>query len=318
MSEKRYRIGVDLGGTTIKVGLLDENGQLLGKKSGETDPYNRTWQEVVGDMALLIRALLEEKGITEEDCVSIGVGSPGMIDHENGKVVFAGNFNWIDVPLLAELGKHFTLPMRLANDADCAVLGEVVAGAAKGAKHVVLFTLGTGVGSGVVVDGRLQGGGPGGMEYGHTVIEMDGEACTCGQRGCIEAYASATALIRDAKRAAEKDKSSNLWELCGGDLSNMNGMIPFKAAQAGDETAQGVVDNYIRYVGIATINAVNIWRPEKVLLGGGIANEGDPLIIPVNDYVRTRVFAGERGAVPLITRAALGNDAGLYGAAALL
>ncbi len=314
-----YRIGIDLGGTNIKVGVVDENGVLVGKKSGGTDPYNRTWQDVVADMANLVKQILSENDIDVKDCVSMGIASPGMIDTENGVVVFASNFDWINVPILSEMRNHFPsgFPMQLANDADVAVFGEVVNGAAKDSSHVVMFTLGTGVGSGVVVDARPQAGGAGRMEFGHVTIAMDGEECSCGQKGCLEAYASATALIRDAKRAAEKDKNSAMWRLCEGNLENMNGRIPFIAANEGDSAAKTVVDNYIKYVGITVVNAVNIWRPDKVLLGGGIANEGEAFISAVRDYVHGRIFAGERGKMPQIMRAELGNDAGIYGAAAL-
>lgn len=318
MAEKQYRIGIDLGGTNIKVGLIDGDHRLVAKKSDKTKPFGRPWQDVVADMARLVSELLNEQRISIEECIKLGVGSPGMIDHIGGVVVFAGNFGWNDIPLLAELRRYFDLPMRLANDANCAVLGEVVAGAAKGARHVVLLTLGTGIGSGVVVDGHLQeGGSAGGMEYGHTIIKIGGERCTCGQDGCVEAYASATALIRDARKAAEKDAGSAMWALCKNSLDNMNAIVPFKAARQGDAAAQKVVDNYIVYLGSAVINCINIWRPEKLLLGGGVSNEGEPLIAPLNTYVRPRIFAGDRGYMPPIIQAALGNDAGLIGAAAL-
>ncbi len=318
MAEKKYRIGIDLGGTNIKVGVIDREARLLGKKSGRTNPIGRPWQDVAADMARLTKELLQELNITEDECEKLGIGSPGMIDHVHGVVVFAGNFNWLDVPLLAEVRRYFDMPMRLSNDANVAVMGEAVAGAAKGAQNVVMLTLGTGVGGGVVADGRLQeGGSAGGMELGHTIMVMGGQSCTCGQVGCVEAYASASALIRQARQAAEADKSSLMHELCKGNLDNMNGRIPFEAMRGGDASAKQVVDTYVSYVGTAVINFINIWRPEKVLLGGGIANEGDPLIVPVNAYVRPRVFAGERGYIAPITAAALGNDAGIIGAAAM-
>lgn len=318
MAEKRYRIGVDLGGTNIKVGLVDISNNIVGKHSGKTNPYGRGWQEVAADMARLTQELLAKHNIGIEQCEKLGIGSPGMIDHVNGVVVFAGNFNWNDVPLVAELRRYFDLPIRLANDANCAVLGEVVAGAAKGARDVVLLTLGTGVGGGVVADGKLQeGGSAGGMELGHTVICMGGEECTCGQRGCAEAYASATAIKREGIKAAQANKNSLLWKLCEGDLSKMNGAIPFKAAQAGDADAQTVVDNYIVALGTLIVNCINTWRPEKVLLGGGVSHEGDPLLVPLNAWVTPHVFAGDRGYVAPIIQAALGNDAGILGAAAL-
>lgn len=317
MAKKPYRIGVDLGGTNIKVGIVDEQNHILGKKSTKT-LASRPWQEVAKDISQVTFALLGELKIDVDDCEKLGVGSPGMIDHANGVVVFAGNFDWDDVPLVAELRRYFELPISIANDANCAALGETVAGAGKGAGHVVLLTLGTGVGGGVVANGVLQhGGAAGGMELGHTLLEMDGEKCTCGRRGCLEAYASASALARQARKAAEKDPKSLMHKMCGGDLSTMNGAIPFRAARQGDKTAQRVVDTYIRYLGEGLVNFINIWRPEKVLLGGGVSNEGAPLIDPLNEYVRPRCFAGERGFVPHIEVAALKNDAGIIGAAAL-
>lgn len=317
MADKKYRIGIDLGGTNIKVGVVDENHNLLGKKSVKTKA-ERPWQQVVEDMAKVTMDLLEELNIRLEECQKLGIGSPGMIDHINGVVAFAGNFNWSDVPVLAEMRRYIELPMRLSNDANCAALGETLAGAGKGSRNVVLITLGTGVGGGVIVEGHLQeGGSAGGMELGHTLLVMDGEACTCGRLGCLEAYASANALARFARRAAEKDKSSHMWDLCRGNLANMNGAIPFKAAQKGDATAQKVVDDYIKFLGEGIINFINVWRPEKVLLGGGISNEGAPLTVPLNEYVKPRCFGGERGYVAPIEVAALGNDAGLIGAAAL-
>lgn len=318
MVEKRYRIGIDLGGTNIKLGIVDEDHRVLGKRSAKTHPFERTWQEVVGKMAGLANTLLEELGIGADECLKMGIGSPGMVDHLNGVIDFAGNFGWTDVPLLAEMRRYFDMPVRISNDANCAVLGEAVAGAAKGARHVVLVTLGTGVGGGVIAGGILQeGGSSGGMELGHTLLIMNGEKCTCGRHGCLEAYASARAFTDHAREAAQKNPDSEMVALCRGDLAEMNAAIPFKAARQGDAVAQRLVDDYIRYLGEGIINFINIWRPEKVLIGGGISNEGDPLIIPLSEYVRPRAFGGQKGYVPPIERAVLGNDAGLIGAAAL-
>lgn len=317
MAEKKYRIGIDLGGTNIKVGVIDEDHKILGKKSTKTLP-ERNWQVVVEDMGKTTLALLDELGIGIDECIKLGVGSPGLIDHINGVVGFAANLGWTDIPVLAELRRYIDLPMRLSNDANCAALGETLAGAGKGSRNVILVTLGTGVGGGVVVEGRLEeGGSAGGMELGHTLLVMNGEECTCGRKGCLEAYASASSLARFARRAAEADKNSLMWEMCRGDLANMNGAIPFKAAQRGDATAQQVVDNYIAYLGEGIINFINIWRPEKVLLGGGISNEGAPLTDPLNAYIKPRCFGGEKGYVAPIEISVLGNDSGLIGAAAL-
>lgn len=317
MAEKQYRIGVDLGGTTIKVGIVDANNRIMAKVSDDTRP-ERPWQELIKNIADLILALRKMLNINIEDCEKIGVGSPGMIDHTNGIVVFSNNLNWDYVPLAQELNRYIELPVLVANDADCAALGETVAGTGEGLKHVVLLTLGTGVGSGVVVNGVLeQGSAAGAMEIGHTLLMLDGEDCTCGRRGCFEAYASATALIRQAKRAAKTNSKSLMYELCANDLNNMNGIIVFKAANRGDETAQRVISDYIRYLGEGIINCINIWRPEIILLGGGISNAGEALLEPLNKYIAPRCFAGERGFVPTVQVASLGNDAGIIGAASL-
>lgn len=314
----KYRIGIDLGGTNIKVGLVDSQNNILGKKSTKTNPFGRSYQEVIADMAATVKSLLAELKVPMEDCEKMGIGSPGMIDHKEGVVVFAGNFGWVDVPLLREMEKYIPLPLRLANDANVAVLGESVAGAAKGCNDVVMLTLGTGVGGGVVAGGKLQeGGAAGGMELGHMTMVFDGESCTCGLKGCVEAYASATALIRQGKRIMEQNPDSLMWELCRGSLSHMSGKIPYTAMSRGDKAGKEVCDRYAEYVGCAVATCITIWRPEKVLLGGGIANEGDPLIIPVNQYVQSHVFAGERGLIAPVQKAQLGNDAGLIGAASL-
>lgn len=318
MAARKYRIGIDLGGTNIKAGVIDDENNILVKKSVKTLPLDRSWQEIVADMATLTRQLLAELSIGIDECSKIGVGAAGMIDHINGIITYAGNFGWTGIPIVTELHRYFDLPIRIANDANCAVLGESVAGAAKGAKHILMLTLGTGVGAGVIADGHLQeGGSAGGMELGHTLLVMDGEECTCGRRGCLEAYASAASLTRHARKAAVAHPDSILNEMCKGNLANMNGVIPFKAARAGDETAKRLVDEYIKYLGEGIINFINAWRPEKVLIGGGLSNEGDPLIIPLQEYVRPRCFGGEKGYVAPIERAVLGNDAGLIGAASL-
>ncbi len=318
MTQKPYRIGIDLGGTNIKVGVVDKNNVIVAKKSCKTLAMERTWQEVIAAMADLVWELLPEAGVEIEQCEKIGVGSPGMIDYQAGVVVFAGNFGWEDIPLITELRRYFELPMRIANDANCAVLGEAVAGAAKGAHDVVMLTLGTGVGGGVVTGGVLQhGGSAGGLELGHTLLVVDGEECTCGRKGCLEAYASANALKSNARAAMQKHPESLMAELCKGEPANMNGKIPFEAANNGDEAAKYVVQSYIKHLGEGIINFINIWRPEKFLLGGGVSNEGDGLFVPLNEYVRPRVFAAERGYTPPIIRAALGNDAGLIGAVSL-
>jgi glucokinase len=309
-------------------------------------------------MAGLVDSLLTELRISKNDCAALGVGSPGLIDSAAGVVVFAGNLGWRDVPLAAWLRQRLDLPVSLSNDANCAAWGETQVGAGRGCQHVILLTLGTGIGSGVVVDGRLQEGGvPGGMELGHSLLILDGEPCTCGRRGCLEAYASASALIRQARAAVSAEAlpaaehllsgqhslagrpsdqpaaagsvapgsaapgspapASLMLSLCGGDLTRLDGRVPFLAAAQGDAVAQRVIATYIKYLGEGIINCVNIWRPEKILLAGGVAAAGQALLAPLNDYARLRCFAGAKCFVAPIEAAALGNDAGLIGAALL-
>lgn len=313
-----YRAGIDLGGTNIKAGIIDENQQILLEDSVPTK-VERTYQEVIADMANLVKKLLDQLQIAESELLGIGIGSPGTIDAQEGIVAYSNNFGWENVPLVAEMRKYFACPIAVSNDANCAALGEAKAGAAKETDNVVLLTLGTGVGGGVIVDGKVfEGAHAGGAELGHTSLIFGGESCTCGRKGCVEAYVSATALIRDAKRAACECQASKLNELCKGDLSNMNGKIPFDAAWDGDEAAKKVIDSYLIYLGEAITNFVNIFRPDVILLSGGICNQGEKLTEPLNEYVKQQCFAGEKAYVPSVRCAILGNSAGIIGAANLI
>lgn len=313
-----YRAGIDLGGTNIKAGIVDEEQKILREDSVPTRA-ERPYQEVIADMADLVKGLLTQLGIGEEELLGVGVGSPGTIDAAQGVVLYSNNFGWENVPLAAELLKYFSCPIRISNDANCAALGEVKAGAAKEIANAVLLTLGTGVGGGVIIDGSVfEGAHAGGTELGHTSLIYGGEVCTCGRRGCVEAYVSATALIRDAKRAAQECRESKMNELCRGDLSKMNGKIPFDAAWMGDAAGKEVVETYVTYLGEAIVNYVNIFRPDVVLLSGGVCNQGEKLTKPLNSYIRDKCFAGERAFLPEVRCAILGNSAGIIGAANLI
>ena len=226
---------------------------------------------------------------------------------------------WENVPLIQEIGQYLPLPVEIANDADCAVLGEMYAGAAKGYSNVVMLTLGTGVGGGVVLDGRLFDGRlAGGSELGHMVVCAGGEQCTCGRKGCLEAYASATALVRDAKRAMKKDEESLLWKLCGSDAGQMTAKMVFDAAEQGDASAAHVIDSYVEHLSTGIVNIVNIFRPEVFLLGGGVAGQGKKLTDRINRNLAKYCYAGNRGGIPEVRTAELGNRAGMIGAANLL
>ncbi|MDD3261507.1 MAG: ROK family protein [Oscillospiraceae bacterium] len=323
MMQKSYanfsgiRLGIDIGGTGIKAGAVSSDHQILGRAVVPTCTQ-RPWQAVVQDTAKAARLALKDAGADENQCLSVGIGCPGIISAKTGTVIYSNNLGWKDVPLIKALEKTFSLPLFVSNDANCAVLGEACAGAAKGCRNVVLLTLGTGIGSGILTDGRLlEGGGPGGAEFGHTLLVMDGEPCTCGRRGCFESYASASALIRQAKRAAEKYSESLLATLCKRDLARMNGHIPFLAARLGDPTGLQVVQQYTTYLAAGIANAVNIFRPEAVLLSGGISKEGTYLTNPLEKLVAKEVFGRSASFLPKIRTAALGNNAGIIGAANL-
>ena len=307
-----YRIGIDLGGTNIAVGVVDGHHRIVAEASLPAGAH-RPAEQVVADMCRAVELALNKAGLTPADCASIGVGTPGTCDPERGVVVRAYNLNWFDVPVCAMLTAHFGLPARLSNDANCAALAETVAGAAVGCRNMMLITLGTGVGGGIIVDGRIVSGlGGAGGEPGHSLLVLDGEPCTCGRRGCWEVYASATALLRQGREAAAAHPTSLLNrypELTGRDV--------FDAADAGDETAQAVLERYYVYVAAGITDLVNILSPEMVLIGGGISRQGERLLRPIRRYVAANCFGGENRPQPVIQAAQLGNEAGIIGAAAL-
>lgn len=313
-----YRIGIDLGGTNMKAGIVDENHKIVIQDSIPTR-VEHPYKEIIRDMAELVKDLLKKIHITEEKLSGIGVGSPGTVDAKNGIVLYSNNFNWENIPLAEELGKYFACKIRISNDANCAALGEVMAGAAMKIKNAVLITLGTGVGGGVIIDGQVfEGAHAGGAELGHTSLIFGGERCTCGRRGCAEAYVSATALIREAKFAAKNNPDSIMNELCKGDLSNMNGKVPFDAAEQNDAVGIKVVNDYIIYLGETITNYVNIFRPDIVLLSGGVCNQKEKLTEPLTEYIKTQCFGREKAYVPEVRCAILGNNAGIIGAASLI
>lgn len=311
----KYYAGIDFGGMSAKAGLFDENGKLLAKDSVKTSKEDG-YAVTVAKMAQLVRTLGEAKKVKVS---AVGIGSPGIIDGKEGVVVNWFNYGWSDKPLARDLSEKLGVPVCLTNDANAAALGEAKFGAGKNYEDSVFITLGTGVGSGIVLGGKVFEGSHGaGAEVGHMVVEVGGIPCPCGRRGCFEQYASASALIRDTKRAMFEHKNSLLWTLTGGDPENVDGKTAFAAARENDAAAKQVVKNYIMYLGEGVLNLVNIFRPQAVVIGGGVSNEGEALLQPLRRYVSERLLVDcER--VPLaINRAALGSDAGMYGACALV
>ncbi len=314
----KYKIGVDLGGTSIKVGIVSEDNNIIQKGSCKT-LATRHWEEIVDDMIKVIYSVLNKANLTLDNCESIGIGSPGAIDVDKGEVVFAGNFkSFENIPLVKKIKEEFKLPVFLENDANCAALGEFVAGAAKNIKNGALFTLGTGLGSGIIYDGKILKTRPGGLEYGHTTLIKGGEACTCGRNGCVETYCSATALVKFSKIAAIKNPDSLLNKMCNGDIDNMDAKIPFDAMKKGDKIAKQVIDEYTENLACALTDFSNILNPEVILIGGGLSAHGKLLTDPINKYIKTFGFASNFLDVAEVKTATLGNDAGIIGAANLI
>lgn len=297
------RIGIDIGGTDIKIGLVDVNQKLLASKVIPMETKKEP-EQVVQRIGTEVLELMENLGIAMDQCIGAGVGVPGTIDRKKGIVVYSNNIQWEQVPLVKLLAEYLPVPIRIANDADCAALGETAAGAAKDYQDVVMLTLGTGVGGSIVLDGKIfEGRKIGGSELGHMVIVEDGEVCTCGRRGCLEAYASATAL----KKAA--------WKALG---ERMEPEEIFLRAQKGEKAAEELVEEYLQKLATGVVNIVNIFRPQILLLGGGLSKQGDLLLNPIREAVRKKCFGGNYGEIPEIEIAALGNQSGMIGAANLI
>ena len=311
-----YRLGIDLGGTGIKTGVIDENNRIICKHSAPTDS-SKPFEEVVNDIANAALAAVNGAGLNINDFIMLGLGTPGFIDRK-GNLIFSGNLKWRNVPLKSELEKHFNMPVYVSNDANCAVVGEVVAGSGKGYKNAIMITLGTGVGGGIILDGLLYTGGDGmGTEVGHIPLVVGGEKCTCGITGCFEAYASVTALIRETDLAIKKYQNKTLMHKYTLERGETSGRTAFDCMRMGDVIAAEVVDNYEEYVAAGIGGLISTFRPEVILIGGGLSNEGDTLISPLNEKVGKYVFAYSEIGAPKIVKALLGNDAGIIGAAYL-
>lgn len=313
-----YRVGIDLGGTNIAVGIVAENGTMIYKDSTPTLTDQRTSEELVEAMAKFAVQVVKDAGITMEDVISVGVGSPGTPDAKNGVLLYANNLRMFNVPMRAIMQKFIDKPIYIGNDANCAALGEVVAGGAKDTDSAIMITLGTGVGGGIVINNKIYDGfNNAGGELGHFVMVVDGEYCTCGRHGCFEAYSSATALINQTIQAAKEHPESNIHELVGGDLSKVDGKTAFDAMRAGDATGKEIVDRYIRYLGEGIVSLINIFQPEVFLIGGGICKEKEALFGPLNEMAKRYAYSKDESKQTKIMPAVLGNDAGIIGAAML-
>lgn len=311
-----YTVGVDIGGMSIKVGIVDKDGKIV-KQSRFVTSRDASFD--MDKIAEHINSLLKDLSLTVADLDGIGLGCPGAVSAKTGEIAYLPNLGWQNVPVREMLKKHFDLPIEVGNDASVATLGEVLYGAAKGVEIAAMFTLGTGVGGGMVINGKLfDGGWSRGGELGHTTLFMDGEQCSCGRRGCVECYTSATALIKQTKNAMLINKESKMWEYVNGDLDKVDGRTAFECSKQGDKTANAVVDRYVSYLAESLLNMFNIFRPEAFIIGGGISGQGEYLTNKLKDYCEKFDYGYKDAPKTKILTATLGNDAGIIGAAALL
>lgn len=305
-------IGIDVGGTNLKAGLTDEMGRIL---TVARTPLQFTGPEAFAEtLADLSRDVMRQAGVAERDVEYVGVGIPGAV--RGGDILYTANIPMRNVPLETLFRQHLDLPVLLGNDADCAAAGEYLCGAGKGSSSFVILTLGTGIGGGIILNGKLQTGMGCGGEVGHMVIVRDGVPCNCGRKGCWEAYASATGLIRLTREAMDAHPESLLHRLAA--QGGVEGRTAFQAAEQGDETALAVCQDYVEYLAAGVINLVNILQPEIVAIGGGVAAAPEELLLtPLQTIVKEQCYGRHVGQYPQVVRAIMGNDAGIIGAALL-
>lgn len=311
-----YYIGIDVGGTNLKAGLVDEHYKIVATKKMPLEFQSMEQMgQVLAQMAL---ALVSESGISREEVASVGMGFPGPVDNKAGVVIKTVNIPILFMPVAEIFHRYWDVPVHLGNDADCAALGEYYHYEDKNIESLILVTLGTGIGTGIILNGKIHSGINGcAGEGGHITIVHGGEACTCGRRGCWERYGSATALVRQTKAAMEKHPESKMWEMTGG-IEKAGGRTAFEAARMGDATAQAVVEQYLDYLADGLANFVNIFQPEVIALGGGVSHEKEEsLLLPLRERISTMCFGREAQRHTTLVKAQLGNDAGIIGAALL-
>lgn len=306
-------VGIDVGGTNLKAGLVDDDGRLLAAARRPLNGFTGA-EDFAADLAELALQAVRECGAEPDALRSVGIGLPGAVD--GGTVVFTANIPMENVPLERLFRRYLDIPVYLGNDADCAAVGEYFCGAGRGCRDFVVVTLGTGIGAGIILDGKLRGGAAS-SEAGHMVLQQGGELCNCGRRGCWERYASATALIQQTRAAMEAHPESGLYRAAEA-LGTVDGRTAFRGALDGDETALAVCRQYVEYLASGTVSLINLLRPEAVAIGGGVAAAPEALLLePLREIVEREAYARHGGRVTRVVRAELGNDAGIIGAALL-
>lgn len=313
----KYYVGIDLGGTNIVAGVVDEQYNILAKASTKTN-CPRPDREIARDMAKMAIQAVENAKLTMDQIEWIGIGTPGIANSRDGIIEYSNNLGFVNTPMVKYIQEDIDKPVFVENDANAAAYGEFVAGAAKGANNAVCITLGTGVGGGIIIDGKIYAGSNfAGAEIGHTVISVDGPQCTCGRKGCFEVFSSATGLIRMTRESMAKNPDSSMHKLVAERSGKVSARIAFDAMRMGDAAAKVVVDDYIKYLAAGITNTINTFQPDILCIGGGVCNEGDALLLPVKELVAKEVYTRNSKQNAQIVIAKLGNDAGIIGAAFL-
>ena len=317
---QRYIVGVDLGGTNIVAGAMPEDGSTEIAMRSEPTRADQGAESVVDRIARMIDTVIaetiSETGAKRSDFAGVGIGSPGPLDRERGIVIVTPNLGWRNFPLRDEISKRVDLPASLDNDANCATIGEWWCGAARGARHVIGITIGTGIGGGLILDGRLfHGASDVAGEIGHTTIDSTGRRCKCGNYGCLEAYASGPAIAERAREALAGGEPSALTKLVNGDLTRITAQLVYDAAKKDDDVARQVVRETANFLGAGVANLLNIFNPDVVVIAGGVTQAGAPLFEPLRAEVRRRAFRPAVEACRILP-GTLRGSAGVVGAVA--
>ena len=315
----KYTVGIDLGGTNIVAGVVDKDYNIIARAECKTS-IPRPESEVCDSMAAIVKEAVKKAKLKMDDISHIGIGVPGAVNPETKIVETSPNLLFHNWEVSKMMEERLNKPVRIENDANAAAWGEFLAGSAKGCKNAVAITLGTGVGGGIIIDGKLYSGSNfAGAELGHMVIVKDGKECGCGRKGCWESYASATALINMTKEAIKNEKAefSYMLKAVEGDLNNVTGKTPFDAMLAGDATGKAVVEEYIGYLATGIVNVINIFQPDIICIGGGVCRQGENLLAPVRAIVEKERITKHNEKQTVLCTATLGNDAGIIGAAKL-
>ncbi len=311
-----YHLGIDIGGTNIACGIVSEECEIIARSKVRTNSP-RPYDEILADIIRAGELACEEAGITPAQLDSIGMGCPGTCNQDTGVVEYSNNLGFKNVPLRPDVEKHFCVRTYLGNDADAAAFGEYCAGSAKGADSAVVITLGTGVGSGIIINGKIYSGSNfAGGEIGHTVIVVDGRPCTCGRNGCFEAYSSATGLVTTTREYAAKNPDSLMARLIKQE-GRVSARTAYQAMKQGDPVGLEVTEQYVKYLAVGITNVINIFQPDILCIGGGVCNEGDTLLVPLKKAVAEQVYTRNSAKNTEIVICSLGNDAGIIGAAML-